>query len=165
MEGFSQKVFFYTWWILQYVVLNVTDSMTHLLDKNIPSFYLKCIEYYQKFLRISAPEPSSTRDIRGQILWHNHLIKFNGKSLDFKHWAQCGLMTIDDGLQDFKLCPIKIKEKLRITSNFIFEFEILRKAIPKKWIESLVDANVTQHFFSTVAWILTTVEDAGRFGP
>ena len=81
----------------------------------------------------------------GQISWHNHFIKFNGKSLNYKHWATCGLIRVDDALEDFKLCPNKIKRKLRITSDFIFEFEILRKAIPKRWMEFLVDTDVTQH--------------------
>ena len=81
----------------------------------------------------------------GQILWHNHFIKFNGKSLDYKHWARYGLIRVDNVLEDFKLCPNKIKRKLRITSNFIFEFEILRKAIPKRWMEILADTDLTQH--------------------
>ena len=55
---------------MHYFVLNVTDSMAPFQGKQIPSFYLKCIEYYQTFLRISIPETSSTRDIMGQILWH-----------------------------------------------------------------------------------------------
>ena len=46
----------------------------------------------------------------GQILWQNHLIKFNGKYLDFIHWAQCGLITIADVLQDYKLCPNKMED-------------------------------------------------------
>ena len=117
---------------MKYFLLNVTDSIPHLQNRHIPYFYLKCIEFYQKNVRIAVPEPTNARDVMGQILWHNHFIKFNGKSLDYKHWARCGLIRVDDVLEDFKLCPNKIKRKLRITSNFIFEFEILRKAIPKK---------------------------------
>ena len=51
-----------------------------------------------------------------------------------------------DVLEDFKLCPNKIKRKLRITLNFIFEYEILRKAIPKRWMEILADTDVTQNY-------------------
>ena len=52
---------------------------------------------------------------------------------------------MDDVLEDFKLCPNKIKRKLPITSNFIFEFIILRKAITKRWMAILADTDLTQH--------------------
>ena len=54
---FPRKYFFIfdRYYNMQYFVLNVTDSRSHLHDKHIPSFYLKCIEYFQKF--ISVPDP------------------------------------------------------------------------------------------------------------
>lgn len=77
------------------------------------------------------------REILGQIIWHNHLMKFNGKSLDFKHWAKCGIQTIQDVWGDGKVCPNKIKLRLSNVLNLFFELKILRKAIPKRWIEIL----------------------------
>ena len=77
----------------KYFLLNVRDSMSHLQNKHIPSFYLKCLKYHQKLLRITVPETLNTIDVVGQVLWHNHLLKFNGKCLNFKHWAIYWLIT------------------------------------------------------------------------
>ena len=48
---------------MHYFVLNVTDSMAHFQDKHIPSFYLKCIEYY--------PYQSQSHQVR-EISWDKY---------------------------------------------------------------------------------------------
>ena len=143
---------------MKYFLLNVTDSIPHLQNRYNPPFYLKCTDFLWTILRIAVNEPTNARDIMGQILGHNRFIKSNGKSLDFIHLANCELIRVEYVLDYFKWCPNNIKRKLRITSNLIFQFEILRKANPKRWTEILADTDVT------VAFIRSPGEDVGHPG-
>ena len=123
-----------------FFLLQVTDSMPHICHMNIPGFYINCIKHYQYFLKINTNTPSTSEAVRKEILWHNHRIQFNGKSLNFHHWALSGILRINDICTDGQISVEKIKNTLRNRSNLYFEFSKLMKAIPKEWI-NLLDKN------------------------
>ena len=77
-------------------LLQVTDSMPQLHHRNIPNFYLNYRKYYQNFIKMNANTPSTNQEVRKEILWHNHRIQFNEKSLNFRHWATSGILRIND---------------------------------------------------------------------
>ena len=117
----------------KFFLLQVTDSMPHLHHRHIPTFYLNCIKYYQHFIKMNANTPSTNQEVRKEILWHNHRIQFNGKSLDFRHWATSGILRINDICNNGQISFDKIRNTLRNVSNLYFEFSKLIKAIPEEW--------------------------------
>ena len=116
----------------------VTDSMPHLHHRLIPpSVYLNCIKYYQHFIKMNANTLSTNQEVRKEILWHNHRIQFNGKSLNFRHWATSGILRINDICDNGQISFDKIRNTLRNVSNMYFGFSKLIKAIPKEWKKSI----------------------------
>ena len=133
---FLSRTFFTTFdadYRLKYFVLKVTDS-TLFIDKKIPEFYKNCIAHFQMYLKTFKKALIDKTSILNEIIWHNHQIKFNGKSLHWKHWGKSGLLQIRDIVNHRgEIDELKIRTRLRNLSNIMFEIRIIRKAIPTEW--------------------------------
>ena len=119
-----------------YFLLQVTGSSSHITNE-MPDFYKKCVLAFQDYLKITYKMPECYGDIVNQYIWHNHNICFNGKSLDFRHWARVGLLKVQDIVHQGKICELKIRGKLKKVSNLFFEMSILKKAFPEDWFKLL----------------------------
>ena len=82
---------------------------------------------------MNANTPSTNQEVRKEILWHNHRIQFNGKSLNFRHWATSSILRINDICNNGQISFDKIRNTLRNVSNLYFEFSKLIKAIAEEW--------------------------------
>ena len=79
------------------------------------------------------------REIRKQLIWVNKYIKLKGKCLVNVTWIKSGIICINDTLDEYgRIAEYKIIVKLRNTENWISELNILKKAIPKLWKETLI---------------------------
>ena len=110
----------------------------NLHHRHIPTFYLNCIKYYQHFIKMNANTPSNNQDVKNDILWHNHRIQFNGKSLNFHRWATSGILISNDICNNGQISFDKIRNILRNVSNLYYELSKPIKAIPKEW-KNLLD--------------------------
>ena len=77
-------------------------------------------------------------DIRKQIIWGNkHIIwgnkhiTFENKPIVFENWIKSDLIYVNDTKA---LSSKFILEKIKFKSNWIAEFSIVNKYIPKNWI-------------------------------
>ena len=83
--------------------------------------------------------PQNFREIRKEIIWGNKYIKYKGKCLVKVNWINSGIIFINDILDEYgRISEYKIIAKLRNKQNWISELNILRKAIPKQWKETLI---------------------------
>ena len=74
-------------------------------------------------------------DIRKQVIWGNKFITSKNRYLLFKNWINSNLIFVNDILDDNgKLSEKHILSKLENKTNWISEFSILKKAIPKEWV-------------------------------
>ena len=82
-------------------------------------------------------------EIRQQILWGNKLIKVNGKTLFHQNWHASGINFIDDLLnEDGRIkSGEEIVQQLRTNRNWITEYSMLLKAIPRRWKDKINDSN------------------------
>jgi hypothetical protein len=77
--------------------------------------------------------------IRKQIIWGNKYIKYKGKCLVKVNWIRSGIIFINDILNEYgHISEYKIIAKLRKKQNWISDLNILKKAIPKLWKETLI---------------------------
>ena len=69
----------------------------------------------------------------------NVYIKYKGKCLVKVNWIKSGIIFINDILDEYgHISEYKIIAKLRNKQNWISELNILKKAIPKLWKETLI---------------------------
>ena len=70
-----------------------------------------------------------------KIIWGNKHITFENKPIVFDNWIKSDWIYVNDILDATKTLSSKcILEKLKFKSNWIAEFNILKKSIPKNWI-------------------------------
>ena len=83
--------------------------------------------------------PHYFREIRIQIIQGNKYIKYKGKCLVKVNRIKSGIIFINDILDEYgHISEYKIIAKLRNKQNWISELNILKKAIPKQWKETLI---------------------------
>ena len=83
--------------------------------------------------------PQNFREIRKQIIWGNKYIEYKGKCLVKVNWIKSGIIFINDISDEYgHISEYKIIAKLRNKQNWISELNILKKAIPKLWKETLI---------------------------
>ena len=72
--------------------------------------------------------------IRKQIIWGNHEIKFLNKCFIFKEWIKSGIIFVNDIIdENGNIAEQIIHEKLNNKCNWISELSSLKLAIPNKW--------------------------------
>jgi hypothetical protein len=67
-----------------------------------------------------------------KIIWGNKHITFENKPIVFENWIKSDLIYVNDILDSTKPLSNKfILEKLKLKCNWIAEFNIVNKSIPK----------------------------------
>ena len=122
--------------------LDSFKSLENELTKNIPAFYK---EFLKTWITCRGgggggdKSPHNFREIRKQIIWGIKYIKYKGKCLVKVNWIKSGIIFINDILDEYgHISEYKIIAKLRNKQNWISELNILKKAIPKLWKETLI---------------------------
>ena len=130
--------------------INKVLCMNANLEKHIPfalpSFYKEVI-YCWHLSGGGNKAPKNANDFKTEILWGNKFIQSKGKAIYFKNWKDSNINFVDDIL-DMQGNLISGEElfflKLKDTKNWIIEYKILQKAIPKIWRKKkLVTSNMT----------------------
>ena len=121
--------------------LDSFKSLENELTKNIPAFYKELLKTWITCRGRENKSPHNFREIRKQIIWGNKYIKYKGKCLVKVNWIKSGIIFINDILDKYAyghISEYKIIAKLRNKQNWISELNILKKAIPKLWKETLI---------------------------
>ena len=112
------------------------DESTRFLDQcNISSFYKKILLDAQELKRKCVAKNQR------QTIWCNSKIKFNGQPLAFGHWAKCGLLYLDQIIQNGKLNEYYIKQKLISKASYFFDIAKLKSAIPDGLLIDIADTS------------------------
>ena len=120
--------------------LDSFKSLENELTKNSPAFYKELLKTWITCRGGGGNKsPHKFREIRKQIIWGNKYIKYKGKCLVKVNWIRSGIIFINDILNEYgHISEYKIIAKLRKKQNWISELNILKKAIPKLWKETLI---------------------------
>ena len=125
-------------WLAFSMNLDSTKSLNYL-NKIILQRSSQMLEF--KWWR-SNKSPVTFIDIRKQIIWGNKHITFENKPIVFENWIKSDLIYVNDILDATKTLSSKfILEKLKFKSNWIAEFNIVKKSIPKNWINIIKTEN------------------------
>ena len=100
--------------------------------KKIPKFYQKCLEAWSK--NLAKTQPYCQEEILKMNIFGNiNIVTKNKQSILFTHWCASGILTINDiwstNYGNYKNGP-EILNKLAKKSNWIPEYQIMKKAIP-----------------------------------
>ena len=110
--------------------------------KNIPKFYTEVVSSWNASGGGQVKKPVTFSDIRKQVIWGNKFIKFKNKSIVFENWIKSGLVFLNDILDETgSITQDYIYERLQYKSNWIAEYNILKKSIPSAWIPILKSEN------------------------
>ena len=112
-----------------FFALRVKDSTRLLKTANLTIFYCLCIEAFQELCRKSKIQTSQ------DVIWCNDKIKFDGKPLEFAHWAKSNILYIKDIVTDGKLNECNIFDKLINKASFIFDLQKLKVSITQEFIQ------------------------------
>ena len=119
--------------------LDSFKSLENELTKNIPAFYKELLKTWITCRGRENKSPHNFREIRKQIIWRNKYIKYKGKCLVKVNCIKSGIIFINDILDEYgHISEYKIIAKLKNKQNWISELNILKKAIPKLWKETLI---------------------------
>jgi hypothetical protein len=94
--------------------------------KLVVIFYEEVLRNLNKIGGGQTRTPLNFADVRKQIIWGNKLIKFDHKTLLFNNWINGDLIYVNDILDE---------------NGEITEFTIMKKAIPKEWIDIIKTEN------------------------
>ena len=104
--------------------------------EKIPVFYYEIIKSWLKIGGGKKKNPENYREIRKQILWGNRFIKHNNKCLIFQNFIQSNILYVNDILdENGEISQDLILNKLKYKTNWISEVSILKKSIPKEWLQ------------------------------
>ena len=109
--------------------------------RNIPEFYRTCVTAWAEMSRKNKVE--TIDDVLQQYLFGNNEIKKNGQPLWWNHWTTQNLRKVGDiwDLENDRWVPGRtIFDRLVRKTNWIAEFESIKRAIPKKWTNILHEA-------------------------
>ncbi len=108
------------------------------IEIRIPKFYKECLLAWSDILK--KTKQTNKEDVLNQYLFGNHNILNQGKSLFFPHWCKSDLKQVKDlwnTAQNVFYSGAIVFEQLIKKDNWIVEYEIIKKAIPKSWLEIL----------------------------
>ena len=130
--------------------LNKMLCMNANQEKHIPIFLPRFYKEVIHCWHLSGggnKAPKNANEIRTEILWGNKHIQTKGKTIYFENWRDSNINFVDD-LLDANGNFISGEElflKLKNKKNWIIEYKMLQKAIPKVWKEKLVSSNMPTH--------------------
>ena len=129
-EKYNERFF-----ILQCSKLNEIDLKTS-------PFYKTCLKAWTSMLEKN--EITTPKEILNENLFGNKHILNHNKAIFLNHWAKSNIKQVKDvwnlESQRFRSGP-EIYNKLSTKNNWIAEFEVIKKAIPEKWIKILKNDN------------------------
>ena len=68
------------------------------------------------------------------MIWNNSIIRHDNKTIVFRNWIKSNMIYVNDITDKAgRISPVVILEKLENKSNWIAEFSIITKSIPKNW--------------------------------
>jgi hypothetical protein len=120
------------------------DSLNPLCKKqinNMSLFYRKLVELWLNCKRLTTFDDINTP--AQEIIWNNENIKYNGKTLFFKHWIRNGYIRIlslfndDETMASMKDFNVKIVKP----GGIMFDYNKLLTSLPKCWKTNLTKVN------------------------
>jgi hypothetical protein len=121
---------------------NLDNITVNKYAKQIPEFYGEVLRSWNKIEGGQTRTPLNFADVRKQIIWGNKLIKFDHKTLLFNNWINSDLIYVNDILDEHgEISHNFILNRLNNKSNWITEFTIMKKAIPKEWVDIIKTEN------------------------
>lgn len=115
------------------------DSIKSLstVKTKLSCFYTSLINNWIDFnitCKSNTEKQTTFFEIRKEIIWGNKNIKYNGKCILFKTWIDSNIIFINDIISaNGEIDTKTIYNKLNNKHNWISELNILKKAIPKHW--------------------------------
>jgi hypothetical protein len=124
--------------------LQVNDARNILKTVTLDRAYKEWLDDYQEFMR------KSDKKLNDDILWCNKDIKFNGKRLEFAHWAKSGILYVRDVVNNGIINEPYIFERLIHKASFYFDISRLKASIPqnllmKNYTDQNTFANTSQN--------------------
>jgi hypothetical protein len=121
---------------------NLDNITVNKYAKQIPEFYGEVLRSWNKIGGGQTRTPLNFADVRKQIIWGNKFIKFDHKTLLFNNWINSDLIYVNDILdENGDISHNFILNRLNNKSNWITEFTIMKKAIPKEWVDIIKTEN------------------------
>jgi hypothetical protein len=121
---------------------NLDNITVNKYAKQIPEFYGEVLRRWNKIGGGQTRTPLNFADVRKQIIWGNKFIKFDHKTLLFNNWINSDLIYVNDILdENGDISHNFILNRLNNKSNWITEFTIMKKAIPKEWVDIIKTEN------------------------
>ena len=116
------------------------------VDTKIPTFYKEILQAWEQIRYCTTVKPinignNESLDVLNQIVWHNKLVMFDKHSLFYKEWYDSGILYLGDifrenGFKSIEYIMSEINFKRR-KYTVIFDYVILKKAIPLVWVNML----------------------------
>ena len=108
----------------------------------LPDFYRDVLNSWHLCGR-GKKAPQNAADIRQQIIWGHKFIQNKGKTLYYKHWKDSNINFIDGLLNnEGKFMPSEeTLRKLTKTTNWLINYNIILKSIPRFWKETIEDSD------------------------
>ena len=114
-----------------FFLLRVSNAKHAMKLHKITSFYLHCIETFQELCNIDNTVTDN------DIIWCNKHILFDGKPLDFCHWAKSGVLYIKDIVYDGRINEQQIFDSLLYKASFYFDLYKLKVSFPPASIKQV----------------------------
>ena len=116
------------------------------VDRKILKFYKEILQAWEQIRHCTTVKPinignNESLDVLNQIVWHNKLVMFDKHSLFYKEWYDSGILYLGDifrenGFKSIEYIMSEINFKRR-KCTVIFDYVILKKAIPLVWVNML----------------------------
>ena len=127
-------------WLVFSMNLDSTKSLNYL--KKIPGLFREGVKCWNLSGGGQTKSPVTFIDIRKQIIWGNKHITFENKTIVLENWIKSDLIYVNDILGSTNTLSSKfILEKLKFKFNWIAEFNIVKKSIPKNWMHIIKTEN------------------------
>ena len=121
---------------------NLDNIIVNKYAKQIPEFYGEVLRSWNKIGGGQTRTPLNFADVSKQIIWGNKLIKFDHKTLLFNNWINSDLIYVNDILdENGEISHNFILNRLNNKTNWITEFTIMKKTIPKEWVDIIKTEN------------------------
>ena len=125
------------------VLMCMNSETEKQLPIKLPQFYKEVIHAWH-LCGGGNKAPQNATEIRQEIIWGNKHIQCKGKTLFFPNWHECNLNFVDDLLNEkghFKSGE-EIFSQLKNKTNWLMEYKIILKCIPRLWKEKIQDCNM-----------------------
>ena len=118
-----------------------TWNIKSICMNQLPTFYIEILEAWLK-IKINAclKYQPKVHGVQYEILWHNKNVTFHKNTLYYEGWYQTGIVFLKDIFKNGNfLSTTEIFTQLKTRKSrqkLIFDYTVLRQAIPKIWISN-----------------------------